>query len=175
MTNDRLFSATLHPRSSQRIRQALVPAIGVPVLTIQASGEMPDSVRRHLRKAFGRLTVKYFNLYHISAYLLILGTLGHTFGGMVGTLRKGRQSGVEADEVFAKMKSVHFKWNGADCTWFGFWLGNGLSVSALLLLAITVLWVLGGLPPYRSDPAVLGWGAQTLEVSCRACRVEGSA
>jgi hypothetical protein len=78
---------------------------------------------------------------------------------MVGTLRKGRQSGVEADEVFAKMKSVHFKWNGADCTWFGFWLGNGLSVSALLLLAIAVLWVLGGLAPNQRAVLPIAWAA----------------
>jgi hypothetical protein len=111
-------------------------------------------------RASGRRTVTYFNLYRISACLLILGTLGHTFGGMVGTLRKGRQSGVEEDEVFAKMKSVHFTWRGADCTWFGFWLGNGLAVSALLLLAITVLWVLGGLAPNQLAAVLpIAWAA----------------
>ena len=88
----------------------------------------------------------YFNLYRISCYLLVLATLGHTFGGMLGTTRRGVKSDL-GDQVFASMKSVHFKWQGSDCTWFQFWFGNGLSVTALLLLAVVVLWTLGGLDP----------------------------
>ncbi|HLQ59575.1 MAG TPA: hypothetical protein VK113_08680 [Gemmatimonadales bacterium] len=84
-------------------------------------------------------------LYRISAALLLLATLGHTFGGMLGTARRGPTAGPEADRVFADMKSVHFKWQGAHTTWFAFWLGNGLCVSAALLVPIVVLWVLGGL------------------------------
>ena len=83
--------------------------------------------------------------YRISAALLLLATLGHTFGGMLGTARRGPRAGAEADRVFAEMQSVHFKWQGADATWFRFWLGNGLCVSAALLVPIVVLWVLGGL------------------------------
>jgi len=86
----------------------------------------------------------YFNLYRISCYLLVLATIGHTFGGILGTAKRG-SGAPEADRVFAQMKSVHFVWNGADCTWFGFFLGNGLSVTALLFLASVVLWTLGGL------------------------------
>lgn len=33
---------------------------------------------------------------------------------------------------------------GAECTWYDFWMGNSLDVSALIILAIAVLWVLGG-------------------------------
>jgi len=84
-------------------------------------------------------------LYRISAALLLLATLGHTFGGMLGTARRGPRAGADADRVFGEMKSVHFQWQGADTTWFKFWLGNGLCVSALFLPAIVVLWVLGGL------------------------------
>ena len=84
-------------------------------------------------------------LYRISAALLLLATLGHTFGGMLGTARSGPRAGADADRVFGEMKSVHFQWQGADTTWFKFWLGNGLCVSALFLPAIVVLWVLGGL------------------------------
>src|SRR5438093_12213769 len=86
-------------------------------------------------------------LYRISAGLLLLATLGHTFGGMLGTARRGPRAGAEADRVFAEMKSVYFTWQGADTTWFKFWLGNGLCVSALFLPAIVALWVLGGLDP----------------------------
>jgi hypothetical protein len=85
-----------------------------------------------------------FILYRIAAALLTLGLLGHTLGGMIGTAKKGPGAGPEADQVLASMKAVHFKWRGADCTWYNFWMGNGLGVSALIILAIGVLWVLGG-------------------------------
>ncbi len=84
-------------------------------------------------------------LYRICAALLLLATLGHTFGGMLGTARRGPRAGPEADRVFADMKSVRFRWQGAETTWFGFWLGNGLVVSAAFLVPIIALWVLGGL------------------------------
>ena len=84
-------------------------------------------------------------LYRISAALLLLATLGHTLGGMLGTARRGPRAGADADRVFGEMKSVLFQWQGADTTWFKFWLGNGLCVSALFLPAIVALWVLGGL------------------------------
>ncbi|HEV8380917.1 MAG TPA: hypothetical protein VGQ29_04990 [Gemmatimonadales bacterium] len=84
-------------------------------------------------------------LYRISAGLLLLAALGHTFGGMLGTARRGAKAGAEADQVFAAMKSVRFKWQGAETTWFRFWLGNGLCVSAMFVPAIVALWVLGGL------------------------------
>jgi hypothetical protein len=84
-------------------------------------------------------------LYRICAALLLLATLGHTFGGMLGTARRGPRAGPEADRVFADMKSVRFRWQGAETTWFGFWLGNGLVVSAAFLVPIVALWVLGGL------------------------------
>jgi hypothetical protein len=85
-------------------------------------------------------------LHRIAAGLLLLGTLGHTLGGMLGTTRKGAGDAA-ADAVLASMKSVHFKWQGADCTWYAFAMGNGLSVSALLLFAVVALFVLGGVPP----------------------------
>jgi len=84
-------------------------------------------------------------LYRISAALLLLATIGHTFGGMLGTARAGPRAGADADRVFRDMKSVHFQWQGADTTWFKFWLGNGLCVSAAFLVPIAALWVLGGL------------------------------
>lgn len=104
--------------------------------------------------------MRYLNLYGIGAYLLILGALGHTFGGMLGTARHGGQSGEPADVVFSNMKSVHFNWRGTDSTWYGFWLGNGLGVSALLLLAIVVLWTLGGLAPHQLRAVMpISWAA----------------
>src|SRR5258708_25752222 len=86
-------------------------------------------------------------LYRICAGLLFLAALGHTLGGMLGTASRGPHAGPEADHVFSLMKSVHFTWQGADTTWFNFWLGNGLCVSAFMLPAIVALWTLGGLDP----------------------------
>lgn len=91
-------------------------------------------------------------LYRAAAVLLALGTLGHTFGGMLGTARKGRQAGSEADRVFADMKAVRFDWRGSECTWYGFWMGNGLGVSALLLPVIVALWTLGGVARGSAAP-----------------------
>ena len=86
-------------------------------------------------------------LYRSAAILLALGTLGHTLGGMLGVARKGPQSGPEADRVLADMKAVRFDWRGANCSWYGFWMGNGLGVSALLIPVIVGLWMLGGATP----------------------------
>lgn len=101
-----------------------------------------------------------FILYRIAAVLLTLGFLGHTLGGMIGTAKKGPGAGPEADQVLTSMKSVHFTWRGADCTWYNFWMGNGLGVSTLIILAIVVLWVLGG-PVTAGVQALrpIAWGA----------------
>jgi hypothetical protein len=88
--------------------------------------------------------MRSFNLYRASGLLLLVGTLGHTLGGMLGTARKGPQAGPAADEVLAQMRAVHFTWFGVDCTWFNFWMGNGLCCSSLLAMAVVTLWVLGG-------------------------------
>jgi hypothetical protein len=66
---------------------------------------------------------------------------------MLKSTLHGPDAGPAADGVLAAMKAVHFRWQGADVTWFDFAMGNGLGVSALLLLAIVVLWVLGGAAP----------------------------
>jgi hypothetical protein len=97
-------------------------------------------------------------LYRSAAVLLALGTLGHTLGGMFGIARKGPQGGAEADRVFADMKAVRFDWRGASCTWFGFWMGNGLGVSALLLPVVVALWTLGGTPAGAAGPLLtIAW------------------
>jgi len=97
-------------------------------------------------------------LYRICAGLLLLAAVGHTLGGMLGTARRGPKAGPEAEHVFSLMKSVHFKWQGADTTWFRFWLGNGLCVSAAFLVPIVVLWVLGGLDATQRHVALpIAW------------------
>jgi|SRR5579883_530333 len=96
-------------------------------------------------------------LYRIGAVLLAMGTLGHTIGGMLITGQRGPGAGPEADGVMARMRAVHFAWRGADSTWFDWWMGNGLGVSSLLLLAIAVLWSLGARD--RRPPVAIAWAA----------------
>lgn len=91
-------------------------------------------------------------LFRAAAVLLALGTLAHTFGGMLGTARNGVQAGPEADRVFAEMKAVRFEWRGGDCSWFGFWMGNGLGLGALLVLPVSTLWLLGAAEPGGAGP-----------------------
>lgn len=100
----------------------------------------------------------HFVLYRVAAGLLFLGTLAHTLGGMLKMSSKGPGAGPEADQVLSSMKSVHFNWRGTNSSWYKFWMGNGLGVSALLLLAIANLWVLGGLDPAGIRPLLaLAW------------------
>jgi hypothetical protein len=90
--------------------------------------------------------MKYFSLYRISTYLLLLFCFGHTVGGLLSN----KSLGPQADAVLASMKSVHFNFNGADCTWYGFHLGFGLMVSVFLLFCAFITWYLGGLGPDES-------------------------
>jgi hypothetical protein len=95
-------------------------------------------------------------LYRTAACILALGTLAHTLGGMLRMARKG--PGGDGDRVLAEMKAVRFDWRGADCTWYGFWMGNGLGVSALLLPAIVTLWTLGNTAAGAAGPLLpLAW------------------
>jgi hypothetical protein len=56
------------------------------------------------------------------------------------------------------MRAVRFDWRGASCTWYGFWMGNGLGVGALLLPVIVALWTLGGVAPGGAGPWLpLAW------------------
>ncbi len=52
--------------------------------------------------------------------------------------------GPESDAVFSSMKTVHFNFNGGDCTWYGFWFAFGLTASVFLLLSAVVAWTLDG-------------------------------
>jgi hypothetical protein len=80
--------------------------------------------------------MKHFTLFRSAAYLTLLFCAAHTAGGMLSQASLGPAS----DAVFSAMKSTHFEFNGADCTWYGFWFGFGLTVSAFLaLVAVTAL------------------------------------
>jgi hypothetical protein len=85
---------------------------------------------------------KYFTPYRLATYLLVIFFAGHTFGGMLGQ----RSLGAASDAVFDAMKAVHFDFNGADCTWYGFWFGFGLMASIFLLFSAVISWQLDRVP-----------------------------
>ena len=87
--------------------------------------------------------MKHFSLFRIAAYLTLLFCAAHTAGGMLAQ----KSLGPASDAVFAAMKSTHFDFNGADCTWYGFWFGFGLTVSAFLVLVAVTALVLDRVTP----------------------------
>jgi hypothetical protein len=93
--------------------------------------------------------MRFLSPYRIASYLLILFCAGHTWGGMLAQ----RSLGPQADAVFGSMKAVQFTFHGSVCTWYGFWLGFGLTVSVFLLFSAFAAWRLDAVEP-ASWPAV---------------------
>jgi hypothetical protein len=87
--------------------------------------------------------MRFFTTFRVAAALAVLFCTGHTLGGMLGQ----KSLGASSDAVFAAMKSTHFDFNGADCTWYGFWFGFGLTVSVFLLLVAAVALTLDRVEP----------------------------
>jgi hypothetical protein len=86
--------------------------------------------------------VKHITAFRSASVLLVIFCLLHTGGGMLAQ----KSLGPASDAVFEAMKSVHFDFNGADCTWYGFWFGFGLTASIFLLLSAVVAWQLEQVP-----------------------------
>ena len=93
--------------------------------------------------------MKYLSSYRMASVLLVLFFAGHTAGGMLSQ----KSIGPGADAVFKAMKTVQFNFNGATCTWYGFWFGFGLMVSVFLLFSAITAWQLDKVPP-ESWPVV---------------------
>ena len=77
-------------------------------------------------------------LYRIAAVLILLFDLGHS----AGCPWSDPAWGVDV----AVIKSSHFNVLGSSRTYWDFYVGFGLFVSVLLLLAAVLAWQLGGLP-----------------------------
>jgi hypothetical protein len=77
-------------------------------------------------------------LYRIAAVLILLYALGHS----VGYPWSDPGWGVD----LRAMQSSHFNILGFSRTYWDFYVGHGLFVSAFLLLAAILAWQLGGLP-----------------------------
>jgi len=80
--------------------------------------------------------MKNITAFRSASVLLFIFCLMHTGGGMLAQ----KSLGPASDTVFDAMKSVHFDFNGADSTWYGFWFGFGLTASIFLLLSAIVAW-----------------------------------
>lgn len=76
----------------------------------------------------------------IAAVLLLLFDVGHT----VDFRQSDPTWGVDA--LLASMRSIHFEVQGFSLSYWDLFVGAGLNVSILLLLAAALAWQLGGLP-----------------------------
>ena len=79
-------------------------------------------------------------LYRIAAVLILLFDLGHSAGFPWSDPRWGVDLG--------PMRSSHFNVLGFSRTYWDFYVGFGLFVSVLLLLAAMLAWQLGSLPTH---------------------------
>jgi hypothetical protein len=79
-------------------------------------------------------------LYRVSSVLLVLFAVGHTMGFHRVNPRWG------ADAVAGGMKSVRFPVQGFERSYWHFFMGFGLFVSAFLVFAAILAWQLGGMP-----------------------------
>ena len=97
--------------------------------------------------------MKASSLYRISSILLVLFAIGHTFGFRQIDPAWG------VDSLVQSMKSIHFNANGADRTYWDFFVGFGLFVTVLMLFASIIAWQLGSLPSeILAAMRVSAWG-----------------
>jgi hypothetical protein len=83
-------------------------------------------------------------LYRIAAVLILLFDLGHTAGCPWSDPRWGVN--------LAAMQSSRFEVLGFSRTYWDFYVGFGLFVSVLMLLAAIVAWQLGSVPAQTAAP-----------------------
>jgi hypothetical protein len=100
-------------------------------------------------------------LYRIAAVLLMLFAAGHTFGFL-----RFKPPTAESRAVRDAMNTVRFPIGSSSFTYGGFYVGFGLFVSAYLLFAAFLAWVLGGL--VKAAPhaiQALAWGFFAVQVA----------
>jgi hypothetical protein len=106
--------------------------------------------------------MRFLTPFRLATYLLVLFCAGHTGGGMLAQ----KSLGPGADAVFDAMKSVHFVFNGADCTWYGFWFGFGIMVSASIVFSAVVAWQLDKVPRERwDDVSTIAWALAATQLA----------
>jgi hypothetical protein len=77
--------------------------------------------------------------YRIASILLLLFAIGHTLGFRQIDPKWG------IDSMVQSMRSTHFNANGFERTYWDFFVGFGLFVTVLMLLASVIAWQLAGL------------------------------
>lgn len=95
----------------------------------------------------------YLTPYRLATYLLLIFSIAHTFGGLLYPPSRGPAG----DAVVESMKSVHFMFNGADCTFYEFYLGFGLLVSVFLLCSAALTWHLSRFPSGNAALRPVAW------------------
>jgi hypothetical protein len=90
--------------------------------------------------------VRPWIMLRIASVLALLHFAGHTFGVVLA-----RPRGPEELAVIEAMRSYRFSAMGAPLTYWDYYLGFGLFVSAALLLHAALFWQLSGLA--RTEPA----------------------
>ena len=93
-------------------------------------------------------------LYRIAAILLLLFAVGHTLGFRQIDPKWG------VDSLVRSMQSTHFDASGSDRTYWDFYVGFGLFVTALLVFASVVAWQFGNLRAETLAQMRIGVGEQ---------------
>jgi hypothetical protein len=78
--------------------------------------------------------------YRIASILLVLFAAGHTFGFRQVDPQWG------ADSLVASMKTIHFDVSGSNRSYWDFFVGFGLFVTVLMVLAAVIAWQFASLP-----------------------------
>jgi hypothetical protein len=80
-------------------------------------------------------------LLRIASILLLLFSIGHTIGF------RQIDPGWGVDALVNSMRTIHFDVQGFQRSYYDFYVGFGLFVTVLLILAAVICWQLGGLQP----------------------------
>lgn len=90
--------------------------------------------------------------FRIAAILIALFAVGHTMGF------RQTDPGWGLDSTIASMKTIRFVAQGFNRSYWDFFVGFGLFVSLLLILAAVVAWQMGSLPaPTLASMRIVVW------------------
>jgi hypothetical protein len=98
--------------------------------------------------------------FRVTAGLMLLFAAGHTFGFL--TFDAGT---AEGRAVLAAMNSTHFSVGGSTFSYGEFYLGFGLTISAVQLFEAWLAWQLGSMARRDvRDARTIAWGMVVLQV-----------
>jgi hypothetical protein len=98
--------------------------------------------------------------FRVTAGLMLLFAAGHTFGFL--TFDPGTPEG---RAVLAAMNGTHFSVGGSTFSYGGFYLGFGLTISAVQLFEAWLAWQLGSMARRGvRDARVIAWGMVVLQM-----------